>query len=60
MRKTKIGPVFCQQFDKACIVGKNLDWPAFDFSENALMKVSDLIGHERRLANMLTNAKHGP
>lgn len=46
--------MFSEKFDQASIVSNYVDGPRLDLMEHALVKVLDLVGHERMLANMRT------
>jgi len=46
MRQPKAWSISGKQFGEAQAVGKNIDWPSFNFGANPFVEVLDLDRHE--------------
>ena len=57
MRQPKTRPVIHEKFYEPGVVREHINWLRFNLSQDAGVKVFDLIRHGVRLANMLTNGK---
>ena len=58
VRHAKHRPELHDEFDQPSVVGHNVDRPRLYLVEDLLVEIVEVVGHETRLANLLTFVNH--